>query len=302
MNTKTHINSFTDLQQRYKPLIDSYLINLIKPVPDHRQIIIDAALHSINAGGKRIRPLLSLSTALLLNKSPETLLPFAAAIEMIHTYSLIHDDLPAMDNDDLRRGKPTCHIKYGEDIAILTGDLLQTLAFETLSNPQPHIEPSAQLNCIHLICNAIGNEGMIGGQVLDINHESGAFNIEALKNIHSKKTGALIEISLLGPAILLNATQEQQRYLSQLGKHLGLLFQITDDILDETGSKEEIGKSPGKDKEQNKLTYTTLLGLDNAKEMATNEAKKALTLLIEFKSPYTTLFSTLIQYFLKRTY
>lgn len=295
------IHSFTDLKTHYTPIIDSALRASISPVHDQRRIIVDAVLHSINAGGKRIRPLLSIASSLLLSTSVDSILPFATAVELLHTYSLIHDDLPAMDDDDFRRGQPTCHVKFGEDIAILAGDLLHVIAFELLSNPNDHISAQHQLSSIAYVSKAIGNEGMIGGQVLDLKHSSGVSNFDTLKSIHHKKTGALIELSVIGPAILHGSTPLVLNGLSQLGQHLGLLFQITDDILDEIGTKEEIGKSPGKDKEQNKLTYTTLFGLQKAKQMAKDEAEQAKQTLESFKSSYTPVFITLIDYLLKRS-
>ncbi len=295
------LTSFSELKDYYTPIINSELKSNIIHVNDQRQVIIDAVLHSINAGGKRVRPLLSIATSLLLSIPVTSILPFACAIEMIHTYSLIHDDLPAMDDDDFRRGQPTCHVKFGEDIAILAGDLLHVLAFEILATPNAEFTAERQLSSIFHVSKAIGNDGMLGGQVLDLKHSDGVSNFDTLKSIHHKKTGALIELSVIGPALLVETAPILLKGLSDLGKHLGLLFQITDDILDETGTKEEIGKSPGKDKEQNKLTYTTLFGLEKARKMAEDEAKKATEILHIFNSEYTPLFSTLIEYLLKRS-
>jgi len=294
--------TFTELQRHYVPVINDYLRKSIEQCTDSRQVVTDAVTHSLFAGGKRVRPLLALSSAHLLDIPVEAIIPFSCAIEMAHTYSLIHDDLPAMDDDDLRRGKPTCHIAFGEDIAILAGDLLQTMTFELLSKENTHFSAQNHLKCIHYVAQALGNRGMIGGQVLDIKHAATSFTLEKLEDIHHRKTGALIELSLVGPALLTSQSEDVIQSLKNYGRHLGLLFQITDDILDETGNIEELGKSIGKDRDQEKLTYLTFLGLDEAKEKAKSEAKQANLAIKTLQTPYETLLTSLTDYILNRSF
>ena len=239
--------------------------------------------YSLLAGGKRIRPALLLecytacggqsasgkhTPAMQTFVIPTPVMQAALAIECIHTYSLIHDDLPCMDNDDLRRGNPTCHKQFDEATAVLAADALQTLSFELLSESNA----GAELRCtlIHKLALAAGGQGMVGGQVLDMQAESGSENMDMLtvERIHLHKTGALLRWCCEAGALLANADAEQFEACSRYGKAVGLLFQIADDILDVTASSSELGKSAGKDAEQNKATYVSVLGLQRARELA----------------------------------
>lgn len=253
------IREFLDLARE---TVDGEL-NRLLPAADVFPFSIHAAMrHSVFAGGKRLRPILCMEAGKLLQGDDVGILTRACAFEMIHTYSLIHDDLPALDNDDLRRGKPTCHRAFGEAIAILAGDALLTLAFETLLSPGP---PSGEskLRVAHELSQAIGTRhGMVGGQVADL--ESGAEKVDAvrLEYIHSSKTGALIRMAVRAGAIYSEATEEEVAGVTSYGEKVGLAFQIVDDLLDETGSTQALGKTAGKDKEQHKATYPALYGVD----------------------------------------
>ncbi len=240
--------------------------------------IVKAMKYSLMAGGKRIRPVLCLAATEAVGGNLESALPAACTLEMIHTYSLIHDDLPAMDNDVLRRGKPTCHVAFDEATAILTGDALLTLAFQNLSSPLNIKESQALvwLNVIHIISIAAGYKGMIDGQMKDIISEGTSLSLDDLKNMHALKTGALIEASIFSGAILGNGSQEQINQLGIYAKNLGLAFQVTDDILNVEGNPAVMGKAVGTDKNRKKSTYPLVLGLKESKEFATKIVNNAL--------------------------
>jgi geranylgeranyl diphosphate synthase type II len=254
-----------------------YMLPEEGPLANH----IKAMRYSLFAGGKRIRPILALAAAEALHARSEPLLPVACALECIHTYSLIHDDLPAMDNDDLRRGKPTCHVVFGEAEAILAGDGLLSFAFELLSHAdaQQTISPVAQLRMINLIAKAIGPVGMVGGQSLDLAAEGQAISFEHLRLIHGYKTGALITASVQAGAIFGQANEEQFAALSRYGVQIGLAFQIVDDLLDVEGTTENLGKTAGADAERNKATYPAFFGVAKTKIMAKEAVEEALTAL-----------------------
>jgi geranylgeranyl diphosphate synthase type II len=254
-----------------------YMLPEEGPLANH----IKAMRYSLFAGGKRIRPILALAAAEALHARSESLLPVACALECIHTYSLIHDDLPAMDNDDLRRGKPTCHVVFGEAEAILAGDGLLSFAFELLSHPdaQQTTSPVAQLTMINLIAKAIGPKGMVGGQSLDLAAEGQAIDFEHLRLIHGYKTGALITASVQAGAIFGQANEEQFAALSRYGVQIGLAFQIVDDLLDVEGTTEDLGKTAGADAERNKATYPAFFGVAKTKIMAKEAVEEALTAL-----------------------
>lgn len=257
-----------------------YMLTEQGPLANH----IKAMRYSLFAGGKRIRPILALATAEALHAPTKNLLPAACALECIHTYSLIHDDLPAMDNDDLRRGKPTSHMVFGEAEAILAGDGLLSFAFELLTHPdaQQSISPVAQLRMINLIAKAIGPEGMVGGQSLDLAAEGQTIPFEHLKLIHGYKTGALITASVQAGAIFGKATEEQFAALSRYGTQIGLAFQIIDDLLDVEGTTEDLGKTAGADVSRNKATYPAFFGVAETKVMARDAINAALTALETF--------------------
>jgi geranylgeranyl diphosphate synthase, type II len=259
--------------------INTYMLKATGPF-EHN---IKAMRYSLMAGGKRIRPILCLAAGEVIDNSPTTrqnLLPIACALECIHTYSLIHDDLPAMDDDELRRGKPTNHVLFGEAEAILAGDGLLTWAFDLLTNTQHgSLQPQVMLQITNIIARASGSLGMVGGQSLDIANENNDFPFEMLQTIHSSKTGALITCSMQTGAIGAGATPEQEAALTQYGIQVGLAFQIVDDLLNITSTTEQLGKAAGSDEQKGKATYPAFFGVEATREKALeaiNNAKGAL--------------------------
>lgn len=234
--------------------------------------------HAVTAGGKRIRPLLTVLTTQMLGGTCSDAIRTGCAIEMIHTYSLIHDDLPAMDDDALRRGKPTVHIAFDEATAILAGDALQSLAFEIVACDR-QLSDKTRIELIQIISKAVGATGMVAGQVLDMQNENKAISIDALKEMHNRKTGDLISTSIAAGACIAGASPEDRKCLETFGYLLGLAFQIRDDILDETSTTEALGKPQGSDKEQNKSTFTTLYGIQEAKQHLVDVRDQALDAL-----------------------
>ena len=279
---------FRNFMQEHKELLEQELKRYIERLaaPD---VLKEAMDYSLQAGGKRIRPLLVFSVIDALGKDTSIGLPAACSIEMIHTYSLIHDDLPGMDNDDLRRGKPTNHIVFGEANAILAGDALLTLSFSALTGMKhKDITPEQKLAIIDEIAQCAGAEGMIGGQTVDMASEGKTISLEDLEYIHEHKTGKLLSASILTGAILAGANEKQLEALRKFSKHLGLAFQIRDDILDVEGNEELIGKRVGSDVGNNKSTYPSLLTLDGAKAKLTEEINQAIQALnsINFENSY----------------
>ncbi len=247
----------------------------------------EAMRYSLLAGGKRLRPALVLTTQAMLTEDGPQAMPAACALEFIHTYSLIHDDLPAMDDDDFRRGRPSNHKQFGEALAILAGDALLTEAFVLLAVHYAEAHPALCAALTQEIAQAAGAIGMVGGQVLDIQPPQGMTQHE-LETLHGMKTGALFRAALRCGALLGGASDEQRTALDRYAKAVGLAFQVADDILDVIGDKEELGKSIGKDEAQGKTTYVTLLGLDEAKSYArslADEAVGALSLFGEKANP-----------------
>lgn len=275
--------------------LDSYLqerIQLVETALDHYlpgsdtlpESLHESMRYSVFAGGKRIRPVLMMAACEAVGGTPNQVLPAACAIEMIHSYSLIHDDLPAMDDDDLRRGKPTNHKVYGEARAILAGDALLTEAIILLSNPDVNPELSAASRCeiIHLLTRSAGSRGMVGGQVVDMESEGKVIDLPTLEYIHTHKTGALILAALETGAILGGATRSQRRALCRYGEAAGLAFQVADDILDIVADQQELGKDVGSDQQRGKATYPALLGLAGARERARELRELALSSLETF--------------------
>ena len=239
--------------------------------------------YSLFAGGKRVRPILCLAACEALGKSGEFALPVAVALECIHTYSLIHDDLPSMDDDDLRRGKPTNHIIYGEAGAILAGDSLLTMAFELLSRDlATNLEPTAIIKVINSIANAAGSLGMVGGQAIDIACERKDVDIATLSQIHRLKTGALITASVQSGAIIGGADDDQFESLTKYGERIGLAFQIKDDLLNVEGTTDQLGKAAGSDAERCKATYPGFFGTEGTRKMLENTIEEALDSLKNF--------------------
>ncbi len=262
-------------------LIEGALDRLLPSNEAEPKQIHESIRYSVFAGGKRLRPTLCLATLEALGKNPMPALPAACALELIHTYSLIHDDLPCMDNDDLRRGKPTNHKVFGEATALLAGDALLTKAFELISSVEA-IPASVTVELVHQLAYSSGTAGLIGGQALDLASEGKKVSRETVEYIHSHKTAALIETSVVFGAILGGATDEQRNALSTYGRALGMAFQITDDILDMSGDEKKLGKRVGKDAEAQKASYPALYGLDSSRAIAQDYTDKALEAINRF--------------------
>ena len=263
--------SLPELLAEHARVVDAALDRLTPPATTHPETIHRAMRYSLFAGGKRIRPILCIESAAALAHSSPAALEAGCAVEMIHTYSLIHDDLPALDNDDLRRGKPTCHKVFGEAMAILAGDALFTLAMQTLVRIE-ELEPERKLSLVEELSFAGGTvDGMIGGQVTDLEGENQTPTAELLNLIHRAKTGALLRASVRMGAICAAAKPEELQALSDYGEHLGLAFQIVDDLLDVEQSSEALGKTAGKDAAQGKITFPAVYGFEASRRMAGEE-------------------------------
>jgi geranylgeranyl diphosphate synthase type II len=264
-----------------KALVDRQLEELLPQESAYPPKIHQAMRYSLFCGGKRIRPILCLAACEAVGGNSETALPVACAIELVHTYSLVHDDLPAMDNDDMRRGKPTSHKVYGEAIAILAGDALLTSVFYVLSHNSRRagVDSEIILQVIEEISQAAGTMGMIGGQVVDLESENQAVELPQLEYIHTHKTGALIRCAVVCGAILGGASANQMKNIRSYGEIIGLAFQIVDDILDIRGEEEKLGKNIGSDLAQKKATYPAHLGLAESVNRARSLLKAALSQL-----------------------
>lgn len=280
------------------PLIDEALHASMKVESEIVPTIFDSMRYSLFAGGKRLRPILLLAAAETCGAESDKFLKVACALEMIHTYSLIHDDLPAMDNDDYRRGKLTNHKVYGEGIAILAGDSLLTYAFETMLAAEG-IEPSTLMRVVREIAEAAGPQGMVGGQVIDLESEGKQVSLDTLQAMHRAKTGALFRAAVRAGAILAGASEEELAALTTYAEKFGLAFQITDDILDVIGSTETIGKPVGSDEKNNKSTYVTLHSVEIARQMAEKTVADAVEALAIFEEKGAVL-RDLVEYLLKR--
>jgi geranylgeranyl diphosphate synthase type II len=255
--------------------IDKELDHLLPPADHFPPTIHKAMRYSVLAGGKRLRPILCLEAGRLLGGDEGTLVRLGSALELIHTYSLIHDDLPALDNDDLRRGKPTSHRAFGEPIAILAGDALLTLAFEVLSSPGPPPE-ACKLRVIRELAHALGTEGgMIGGQVVDLQTAGQKVDSRTLEYMHSAKTGAFIRAAVRCGALYAQAGEQDLARLTTYGERAGLAFQIVDDLLDVLGTQESLGKTVGKDEQQHKATYPAIHGIEESQRKASRLVEEA---------------------------
>jgi geranylgeranyl diphosphate synthase type II len=264
----TDRESITHYLARRAEEVNGWLDALVPSETARPQELHRAMRYSLMAGGKRLRPTLVLAAGEAFGADTDELMPAACAFEMIHTYSLIHDDLPAMDNDDLRRGRPTCHKAFGEAVAILAGDALLTQAFRVLASDSPTKNPERQIRVIREIATASGTiDGMIGGQMADIESEGMQVDALTLEYIHRSKTGALITAPVVVGGILAGASEPQLDQLRAYGERIGLAFQIADDMLDVTSTSEQLGKTPGKDQAANKATYPAIHG------MAASEAR-----------------------------
>ncbi|WP_407308332.1 polyprenyl synthetase family protein [Desulfosporosinus sp. SB140] len=265
---------FKETLQRYISMIEQY----IAQISWGKDSLSESMSYSLVGGGKRIRPVLALASAETMGGNPEKILPAAAALELIHTYSLIHDDLPALDNDDYRRGRLSNHKVFGEANAILAGDGLLTYAFEFLADPTLG-QPEQQLRVVREVAVAAGKSGMVGGQVLDLAGEGKQLSLEEIEEIHKGKTGALLTVSARLGGILAGGTESEIEALTDYAQALGLAFQIKDDILDVVGDSETLGKPAGSDLRQGKSTYVSLLGLEEATRQLHFQIQKAQSAL-----------------------
>ena len=279
LEVKLQEQDVKSLNKQAAELTDRALEELLPSVETVPSSIHGAMRHSTFAGGKRLRPLLCYQAAVTIAGAlPAGIENLGAAIEMLHTYSLIHDDLPALDNDDLRRGKPTCHVVFGEAIAILAGDALQTRAFEVLANLAS--PPAATVQILRLVANAVGTvEGMLGGQVLDIENEHAKPTAELVDAIHRAKTGALIRVSVVAGGVYAGATADDIARLDVFGRKAGLAFQIADDILDMTEDSAALGKTAGKDLATEKVTWPAVFGIEQSQRDAARLIEEAFAAL-----------------------
>jgi geranylgeranyl diphosphate synthase type II len=294
-------NNFVELErylEKQKKVIDESLFGYVKDKVNFK--IWESMTYSLMAGGKRLRPVLTLATSELFDTNSSFVIPSACAIEMIHTQSLIHDDLPGMDNDDLRRGKPTNHIVFGEAVAIIAGDALFALAFHTIANKTPKgLPPERLLKVIEELSNYSGADGMCGGQAMDITFEKSGKDIdeETLKFIHTHKTGDMIKVSVRAGAILSGASESELSKLTSYSEAIGLAFQIIDDVMDVTSTAEQMGKKTNKD--INKATYPRFYGVEKSLEMAQNQIDFAINILNDFGAKADML-KLLAQYVVRR--
>ena len=274
------------LLQAYAEKINEELLKFTENKPELQSSVLEAMEYSLSAGGKRLRPVLILEFYRMCGGDDiDKMLKLACAVELIHTYSLIHDDLPCMDNDDFRRGKPSCHKAFSEEIALLAGDALNTLAFEVITDcaMEGTISAETAVMLISVLSKAIGTDGMIGGQVIDLQTEEEVIDLETLNTLQSCKTGALIEAACV-MGVILSGRMEYIPAAAEYAQAMGRAFQIVDDILDVTGTFEELGKPIGSDSEQHKNTYVSLLGLQRSRQKAAQLTVTALGSLKKFEN------------------
>ncbi|MBS5414694.1 MAG: polyprenyl synthetase family protein [Firmicutes bacterium] len=278
MNFKAEMN---ERVEQIEQILDQYL----PPKEGLQKTVLTAMNTTVKAGGKRLRPMLINETYKMFGGEGDIVKPFMAAIEMIHTYSLIHDDLPALDNDDYRRGQKTCHIVYGEDMAILAGDALLNYAYEVATKAFDLADQDEMMNVVEavkILARKPGIYGMIGGQVADVELEGTPLSMEQILFIHKNKTSVLIEACMMIGAVLAGASKEDVMAMEECGEYIGLAFQIQDDILDLTGDEEEIGKPVGSDEKNHKTTYVTLKGLKQSAKDVEEISKKAIEILARY--------------------
>lgn len=288
--------------EKYSVMVEN---GLRKYMPENKypEVIFEAMKYSLYAGGKRLRPVLAMLTAEACGRTAGFVMPLACGIEMIHTYSLIHDDLPAMDDDSLRRGKPTSHVKYGEANAILAGDGLLTRAFEVIlmNSNIKGVDPKSVIEAALITAKAAGAEGMVGGQAADILNEGKKYTHKTLSYIHSHKTGAMIAASVEASAVMCGIKDGKRKVFREFGEKIGLVFQIVDDILDITADEKKLGKTKGKDEAVKKATYPAMYGLEASVKMAENLTVEAKKLLCKIDGK-TGRLSALADYFTSRIY
>lgn len=280
------------------PQLETTMYELVDSIkaPAHLK---ESMLYSLKAGGKRIRPLFVVAVCEMYKQSLEASYTVGSAVEMIHTYSLIHDDLPSMDNDELRRGKPTNHVVYGEALATLAGDALNTIAFGVIARLN-NLSAEKRIELVNLLSVAAGAEGMVGGQILDMDGEKRLLNLQELETVHVNKTGALLRFSIEAGAVLANTNSSDREALVEYAHHIGLAFQIQDDILDIEGTSEQLGKTAGKDIASEKSTYPALLTLDGAKQKLDEHYKLAIEALQKIDID-TSILRQFAQYIVRRS-
>jgi geranylgeranyl diphosphate synthase type II len=283
MNPNHNISLSAYLEAK-KKITDEALERYLPTEDNYPPLIFKAVRYSVFAGGKRLRPILCMASAEAMGGNGESILPVACALELIHTYSLIHDDLPALDDDDYRRGRLTSHKVFGEDMAILAGDALLTEAFRLMSEQtlMENVSPANLLSVIHDVAEAAGYFGMVGGQVVDVQSEGKDVEKEVLNYIHTRKTGAMITVAVKTGALLSNADEVKLNALISYGGYAGLAFQIADDILNVEGDKDLLGKGTGSDAKRGKVTYPALMGLDASRTKAAELVESALAAIQNF--------------------
>ena len=283
-----------------RAVVEQALQGFLDPVVTGTDRLHEAVRYSLFCGGKRLRPILAMAGAESVGARSEDVLRLACAVECIHTFSLIHDDLPAIDDDTMRRGSPTNHVVYGEAMAILAGDELLALAFELIADSRDALPPDRVLEALAIVARASGTQGMVGGQVADIENE-GRDDLDepTVASIHARKTGALLTASLIGGACLGGASPAQMQALRQFGNEVGLAFQIIDDILDLEGDANKLGKPVGSDLKQDKATYPKVLGIDQSRTLAQEAAARAIAHLADF-GPNAEPLRALALYFVER--
>ena len=291
-----------DYLSEQKALIETELVSILKPYKEPARLVYEAMDYSLLAGGKRLRPILFLTVLRAFGRRAEDYLPFACGLEMIHTYSLIHDDLPAMDDDDLRRGRPTNHKVFGEDIAILAGDGLLTHSFAvmlSIGKKLPTSELPRLLHAVEKVSLAAGLDGMLTGQAVDVASEGKILTLSELQYIHRYKTGALFDAAILAAAILAGANETELAALREYAANFGMAFQIVDDILDVVGDENTIGKPVGSDQKNHKSTYPMLLGLAESRQAATKATEQAVAALTKLGGKFG-LLADITKYLLAR--
>jgi geranylgeranyl pyrophosphate synthase len=292
------MNDLAAFSSEVSRTVDQTLETLIPPVESHPRRLHEAIRWSIFGGGKRFRPALLIAAGRAFGADGEALMRTAAAVEMIHTYSLIHDDLPAMDDDDLRRGRETCHKKFDESTAILAGDALQALAFQTIAEDL-HLTADIRLKLVAGLGRAAAE--MVAGQQLDLEAEGSELSIEQIEQIHARKTGALIRFSATAGAVIGDADEREVQAISEYGSKLGLLFQITDDLLDVTRTTQELGKTAGKDVSAYKATYPGFYGIERTEDLAHDVQAQAIKCLEKIERP-TELLLNIAEFILTRKF
>ncbi len=277
------------LIHEYAKRVEESILGYIPKSDCRQKTVFDAVLYSVSAGGKRLRPAIMLMTAEMIGLSDEEIMPFACALEMIHTYSLIHDDLPCMDDDDVRRGKPTNHKVFGEAVAVLAGDALLNMACEVITTAKYRTNANAVLNALGALYRASGASGMIGGQIIDIENEGKSVDEDTLFELHLLKTGALIRAAGEIPCIMAGCSREITDAVVGYCNNLGIAFQIRDDLLDVYGDSISLGKNVGSDEANDKTTYVTLFGRDDSERLVREYTKKAKECLSIFGDKAVTL-------------